>query len=419
MTKRKIAITVQRYGEEINGGSEVLARMIAEKLNIDNDVTVLTSRSQDHATWKPVYPEGITFQNGVRVMRFNHPIKDSEKKIYQDNRRQRGRYLYQKIYRLLNKPTWYIKLFPTAEMKPLPDIKWLEVQGPATYELIDYLKMNASNYDVFIFVAYIFYPSVAGLEVVSQKSIFIPTMHDDEPAHRPVFKRIMKLPTYYLFLTEAERAFCLKTFDIAHIPNKVFSVGINIPNELKNLKEVEKFGLSKKYIIYAGRIEKHKGCDTLIHYFVNFVNKNPDLKLVLIGKNGFKEVKHPSIIYAGFVSEEEKEQLMKHAEALLIPSKYESLSLVVLESFSCKVPVIANGESEVLKDHIVKSNGGWTYTNEEEFSTILKKVMQGTENEQKGLNGYDYVTKNYSWQKAKAIFNEAIDFVVNKNKDTI
>ena len=108
---------------------------------------------------------------------------------------------------------------------------------------------------------------------------------------------------------------------------------------------------------------------------------------------------------------------MKYAEALIIPSKYESLSLVVLESFACKVPVIANGECEVLKDHIVNSNGGWTYTNEEEFLSVLKKVIGGSENVQKGLNGYEYVTKNYSWQKAMKIFDDAIDFVIAANSN--
>ena len=41
--------------------------------------------------------------------------------------------------------------------------------------------------------------------------------------------------------------------------------------------------------------------------------------------------------------------------------------------------------------------------------------MSGSENVQKGLNGYKYVTTNYSWQKAMTVFDDAIDFVVNAN----
>ncbi|MFN0083150.1 MAG: glycosyltransferase family 4 protein [Ferruginibacter sp.] len=417
--KKKIAFIIQRYGKEVNGGSEVLARMMAEKLIKEYDVTVLTSRAVDYNTWQPVLPKGISFENGVRIMRFDHPVKDSEKKIHHDNRRQRGRFLYQKLYRALNKPSWYIKLFPNAEMKPVPDTKWLEVQGPATYDLIEYVKKNKDDYDVFICFTYVYFPTVISLQEVANKSIFIPTMHDEEPAHRPVFKRIMRLPAFILFLTEAERRFSLKTFNIDHIPNRVVSVGIDIPEEIEDHKQIEKFEINKKYIIYAGRIEKHKGCDLLIKYFVNYVNTNPNIVLVLVGRNSMQEVKHPLIKYAGFVSDEEKERLIKHAEALVIPSKHESLSLVVLESFACKIPVIANGESEVLKDHIDSSNGGWTYESEQEFVHVLNEVMEGKENEQKGLNGYEYVTKNYSWQKAIDIFDDAINFVNDSNKEKL
>ncbi len=413
--KKKIAFIIQRYGKQVNGGSEVLARMMAEKLINKYDVTVLTSRASDCGTWEPIFTKGTSFENDVRIMRFDHPLKETEKKIHQDNRRQRGRFLYQKFYRVLNKPSWYLKLFPTAEMNPLEDTKWIEVQGPATYDLIDYVKKNKDEYNVFICFTYVYYPTVFSLQEVANKSILIPTMHNEESAYRSVFKRIMRLPAFVLFLTDAERRFSLKTFDIAHIPNRVVSVGIDISDEYKDFELIKKFGISKKYIIYAGRIEKHKGCDLLIKYFVNYIKTEHEMMLVLVGKNAMDEITHPLIKYAGFVSDEEKEQLMKHAEALIIPSKYESLSLVVLESFACKVPVIANGECEVLKDHIENSNGGWTYSNENEFTTVLKKVIEGSENEEKGLNGYDYVTKNYSWQKAMTIFDDAIDFVINAN----
>jgi glycosyltransferase involved in cell wall biosynthesis len=155
-----------------------------------------------------------------------------------------------------------------------------------------------------------------------------------------------------------------------------------------------------------------------LKYFTKFIDQNnKSITLVLAGKNMIEEAVNKNIIYAGFVSDEEKEQLVKHAEALIIPSKYESLSLVVLESFACKIPVIANGECEVLKAHIENSHGGWTYTNEDGFTAVLKKVIEGSENVQKGLKGYEYVTNNYSWQKAMAIFDDAIDFVINANSN--
>ena len=418
MGKRKIGLIVQRYGQQINGGAEVLARMVAEKLALKYDITILTSRAVDYHFWQPELPEGESEENGVKIIRFDHKPKAPAKKVHRLNRQYRGRLLYQKLYRFIGQPSWYLKLFPTAEVGEKDGFLWVENQGPATYGLVKYLEENEQKYDAFIFVTYLYYPTVAGLLTVPHKSIFIPTMHDEQPAYFPIFKKTMVAPRSLMFLTESEKRFSNELFDIADIRQDVMSVGIESIDDIKDIESIKKFGIKRKYIIYVGRIDAAKGCSELLKFFTKFVHQNKDsISLVLAGKNMIEEAVNINIIYTGFVSDEEKEQLMKHAEALIIPSKYESLSLVVLESFACKVPVIANGECEVLKDHIVNSNGGWTYTNENEFTTVLKKVIEGSDNVQKGLNGYKYVTENYSWQKAIKVFDDAIDFVIAANSN--
>ena len=418
--KRKIGIIVQRYGKQVNGGSEVLARMLAEKLSLKNDVTVLTSRALDANTWEPVMPEGENFENGIRILRFNHKAKGNSQTIHKLNRRYRGRLLFQKFYRFIGRPHWYLKIFPDSEIKNIDGNLWLEHSGPATHDLLAYLKENESFYDAYIFLTYIYFPTAVGMPTVAHKSIFIPTMHDEQPAFFPVFQKLMACPRMLLFLTESEMRFSEKNFPISNVPKKVISVGIDLINEKRNPSVLVKFGIKGKYVLYVGRIEAHKGCVEMLEYFIDFLNKLPQgLILVLVGKIVLKPVIHPSIVYAGFINEDDKLQLMLQAETLIMPSKHESLSLVVLESFACKVPVVVNGECDVLKDHIIASNGGWTFTNKEEFLTVLKKVKEGRENKQKGLNGYEYVSKNYSWRTAMEVFDEAIDFVVNKNKDTI
>src|SRR5690349_11439893 len=73
----KVAVVVQRYGEEIIGGAESHARTLAEGLHsrLGYDVSVLTSTAMDHHSWENVYPEGESELNGVRIFRFR-----SEKK---------------------------------------------------------------------------------------------------------------------------------------------------------------------------------------------------------------------------------------------------------------------------------------------------------------------------------------------------
>jgi glycosyltransferase involved in cell wall biosynthesis len=418
--KKRIGLVVQRYGKEINGGAEVLARMITEKLSIKYDLTVLTSRAINYNTWKPELPEGLSTENGVKILRFNHTEKSTAKKIHNLNRGYRGRHLYQKFYRLIGKPKWYLNLFPNAEPKEKSDYFWIENQGPATYDLPEYLKENENNFDVFIFITYLYYPSVAGLLTVPHKSIFIPTMHNEPAAYFPIFKKTMSAPKSLMFLTASEQKFSQGLFKIDHIRQDVMSVGIDPVSEIKDETIIKKFGIKGKYIIYVGRIDSAKGCKELLAYFADYLkDTKASLSLVLAGKNMIEPVLHENIIYAGFVSDEEKEQLTKHAEALIIPSKYESLSLVVLESFACKVPVIANGQCDVLKDHIELSKGGWLFTDKQSFYTAINEVLADKDNKEKGEAGYDYVMNNFVWDKVLKAYDNAIEYVIASNEKSI
>lgn len=416
MVKKKIGIIVQRYGQQVNGGAEVLARMIAEKLQEQYDVTVLTSRALDYHTWNPELPAGESYEGSIRILRFDHLPKRiiSQKKQHKENRRDRGRLPFQKIYRALGQPKWYLTLFPLAAIRDVPEGEWLEKQGPATYDLIPYLKEHEDEYTAYIFVTYLYYPTAVGMPTVAHKSIFIPTMHDETPAYKSVFKKIMAAPKAILFLTESEKRFSEKMFDIGHVMKKVVSVGIDFPDDVKDHAVLSKFGISKEYVLYVGRIDEYKGCKDLIDFFLQFLKeKKAGMQLVLAGKNALEKIEHPNVVYTGFISDEDKVQLMKQAKVLAVPSKYESLSLVLLESFACKVPVIANEKCEVLKDHIEMSSGGWLYTGKNDFIEKLNAVYKGDDNLTKGAAGYEYVLKNYTWKRTMDIFDETIEYVAS------
>lgn len=414
---KKIGLIVQRYGENVNGGAEVFAKLIAQKLSEENDITILTSRALDYRFWKPELPEGESTENGIKIKRFNHGQKATGKNIVQQNRGYKGRRLYQKFYRFLGRPALFLKLFPSAEITEKNQLKWIENEGPTMYDLVQYLKENEFFYDVFIFVTYLYYPCVAGLLAVPKKSIFIPTMHNEKAAYYPIFKKTMTSAKYLLFLTESEQSFSNRLFKTENIMQAVVPVGIDVQDDFKNNDVLKKYAIVHKYIAYVGRIDAAKGCDVLVNFFIDFISKNKsDLILVLAGKYSEVFTKHPQIIYTGFISEYDKLQLMKQAEVLVIPSQYESLSLVLLESFACKTPVIVNGKCEVLKEHILRSNGGWIYENNHDFNKILFSILQNENNEVKANAGNKYVLEHYTWQKGLAVLNNAIDYVIATNK---
>ena len=416
--KKKIAIIVQRYGHQVNGGAETHARMIAERLSVKYDVTVLTSRALNYHTWEPELPGGEFIENGIRIIRFDHPPKGSRKKLHQFNRKIRGRHLIQKFFRFIGEPKWFQTLFPQVKATEQDYQQWLKLQGPNMRDLPAYLIDNKAKYAAYIFMTYLYYPTAIGVQAVPEKSILIPTMHDEPPAYFEVFQKVMSAPSWIFFNTRAEQVFSEKLFNIKSNNKEIVAVGIdeasvNVDESVKN-----KFGIDGPYIVYVGRIDKAKGCDTLLKYFKLFKNTYHDkTKLVMIGKNMIEKEEHPDIVYAGFLSDDDKTQLMKQASLLVMPSEHESLSLVLLESFIYTVPVLANGKCEVLKNHIELSSGGYAYNNYNEFRNGLQLLLQDKElNKRMGCMGYDYVKNNYIWENVLKKFDTAIDDISSKHR---
>ena len=67
----KVAIVVQRYGADINGGAEQHARYVAEHLAKHVQVEVLTTCAhRDYISWKNEFPPGREIVHGIPVHRF-------------------------------------------------------------------------------------------------------------------------------------------------------------------------------------------------------------------------------------------------------------------------------------------------------------------------------------------------------------
>ncbi len=182
---KKIAFINQRYGVEVNGGSEYYTMLMAERLNKKYEVSVLTTRALDYVTWDNYYNLGKEIINGVEVIRFS--VDRCRDKDFGKFNRQ---YM---LYTQINGRS--------LEMEN----KWFDKQGPLSTELIKYIEDNKDNYDAFIFVTYLYYHTVKGLPRVADKSIFIPTAHEEPFIHFKTFEEIFKLPKAYVFLTEEEK----------------------------------------------------------------------------------------------------------------------------------------------------------------------------------------------------------------------
>ncbi len=388
---KRIALVNQRYGIEVNGGSEYYTRLIAERLTDDFEVDVITTKALDYTTWENYYKADTEDINGVHVLRF--PVEACRA---DDFNSYNGAYLAQ---------------IGAGKSDIHAEKIWFEKQGPYSPAAVEYIRENKDKYDAFIFVTYLYYLTVTGLPEVAEKAIFIPTAHEEPFIHFKTFERLFTLPRAFVFLTDEEKALVQRLFNCRDIPCEVMGTGVEVPCTPDEKAFRQKFGINADYVIYVGRIDEGKNCPEMFRYFMEYKSRHPEsgLKLVLMGKPVCQIPKHSDIISLGFVSEEDKFSGISGAKALVLPSEFESLSISVLEAMTLSVPVIVNGRCEVLKGHCVKSNGGLYYTGYFEFEGILDYIFSHDgEYEMLRENARQYVEKNYRWDVIMKRFKELI-----------
>jgi hypothetical protein len=89
---------------------------------------------------------------------------------------------------------------------------------------------------------------------------------------------------------------------------------------------------------------------------------------------------------------------MAAADLLIMPSYFESLSMVALEAWAAGRPVLANGKCDVLKGQCIRSNAGLYYETFEEFLETLRAIEQNRWLRQTlGHNGRRFFRDHYDW----------------------
>ncbi len=373
---KKLCFVVQRYGLEVNGGAELHCRLLAEHMKaLCEDITILTTCAVDYLSWENVYPAGETDIHGLKVIRF--PVTGP-------------RHLPE--FDAIN------ALFLRGKLPKARQMEWLQKQGPMVPGLVEYIRAHKEDYDRFLFMTFLYYPTVMGIREVADKAVLIPTAHNDPYLHMELFGDVFRSPRAIAYNTEEERQVVRRVWHNEAVPDELVGVGVDTPPEVLPERFRRKYPF-KKFILYAGRIEDSKNCGEMMRYFMEYKRRRPsDLKLVLMGKADMPVPSHPDICPLGFVSDEDKYDGMAAAEVLVMPSFFESLSMVVLEAMSVGTHVLVNGDCDVLRGHCIRSNGALYYRDYFEFEACLDHYLRRSrENEQMIRNAGAYVEKNYRW----------------------
>jgi len=373
----KVAVVVQRYGADINGGAEQHARYVAEHLGKHVQVEVLTTCAhRNYISWKNELPEGKDVVNGITVYRFPVAVERDPVEF--------GK--------------WSATVF-TQRHSLRDELAWLDAEGPTSPALVNHIKAHEADYDFFIFFSFRYHHSFHGCRAVAAKAILVPTAERDGALGLAIFPPVFRGIRALMYNSFEERALIQGVSNNQSVPGVVVGIGSEIPERSNGGRFRQKFNLRDRFAIYVGRIDENKGCVELFDFFEHYSAALVDgMHLVLVGTPHVPIPKHPRIHHLGFLDDQDKYDAMAAAELLIMPSYLESLSMVALEAWAMGKPVLANAKCDVLQGQCIRSNAGLFYDNFHEFAETMRAIDSGPSLQAAlGRNGRAFFERNYSW----------------------
>ena len=375
----KLAVVVQRYGADINGGAELHARYVAEHLSQHAEVDVLTTCARDYVTWRDDYPPGT--EHGQ--WRARAPVSS----------RPRAR----SCMRSADGPT----ACSITQHSHLDELKWLDAEGPKSTRAAAASAISAdAGYDYVFFFSYRYYHSYHGAKAVPIARY----PRADGGAGRSDRPRLVAA-----HLPRRARADVQQPGRETAHPGGVQQsrrAGRGRRHRFRDSRSQpqaerfrQKYGITGRFALYVGRIDQNKGCKELFPFFLQGLPALPKgLQLVLIGKEMLPIPDHPRIRHLGFLDDQDKFDALAAADLLVMPSYYESLSMVALEAWALGKPVLANGRCEVLRGQCIRSQAGLYYETQAEFAETLRAISESRGlNAAFSANGRRFFQQHYAW----------------------
>ena len=401
MSKKTIALVIQRFGPEVVGGAENYAFNLAEAMHrrLDYEVHVYTTCAKSYSTWKNEYPAGESSAEFGKIFRF--------KTIFP---RWPLFGLFSRLFLGLRNLIVFLGL--PHQLTEAIEWLWLVAQGPIAPKLIRQLKNNQSSYDCAVLMTYLYWPTLAALKSLSIRRILVPLAHDEPPLFFRLVRARCQLADHVL-ANIAPEADLIRRANLN--PNvTVAGAGIHFPTayqqDLSPRRET-----NKPYLLYLGRVSRGKGIDRLISYMKKPEIRQLGLRLLFAGKMD-SDIK-PLLVgldaeFLGFVSEREKNDLIMGALAVVNPSGFESLSIITLEALLAKTPALLNKSCDVLNYYCENTETCFGFNDFESFMAAIYRL--GRESQQpdwgsKLLRSREWVQHHFSWDLVIKNFQSAIE----------
>lgn len=390
----RIGFVTPWFGENIPGGAEMELRGIASHLSeAGENVEILTTCVKEFLSdWNTdYYKQGEYKFNNIIIRRFKvrkRDVKAFDKVNYKLMNNMVISFEEEKIYieEMINSP-----------------------------ELYEYIRNHCDEYDVLVFIPYMFGTTYYGVQICPEKSVLIPCFHDESYIYLNIFKKAFENIKGMIFHARPEQELANRVFNLKSVSQGLLGGGVDSLYQGSADNFIEKYHINYPFILYAGRKDKGKNVDELIAYFTQYKQRNDTkLKLILIGGGKIQIAKSmkDEIIDLGFLPIQDKYDAYAAAEVLCQPSKNESFSLVIMESWLANRPVMVHEECAVTKNFAIESNGGLYFKDFFEFEGCLNFLLKNKEiADQMGDNGRRYVLDNFTWD---VIVRKYVEFFRNE-----
>lgn len=391
---KKIAFVIPWFGENIPGGAEMETREVTKHLvAVGMDIEIITTCVKEFtADWNiNYYPEGNEIISGVPVKRFKVSERNAD------------------AFNAVN-----IKLM--RGMRITPDEEEIFIREMVnSSDLYRYIRQHSDEYTAFVFIPYMFGTTYYGVKACIEKAVMIPCFHDEAYVYMGIFRELFSQVYGMIFNSRPEYELTKRLYDIENMETTVMGIGVADELTFSAERFRKDYNFKERFIIYAGRKDEGKNVHILLKYFGEFLkrHKDTDLKLVMIGGGDIavsKEIRD-RVVDLGFVDKQVKYDAMAAAEFLCQPSKNESFSFVIMESWLCGRPVLVHDDCAVTKNFVEESDGGLYFADYFEFEKCTEFFL---ENKPKsavmGQNGCRYVNENFVWdvivRRYKEFFEE-------------
>lgn len=378
---KKLGFVIPWYGDKIPGGAEAELRGIAKHLSAAGvDLEILTTCVKEFGSdWNnDFHKPGLTEEGGLKVRRFKVRKRDTA------------------LFDSVN-----YKFITGAPVTLEEEQDFMREMVNST-DLYDYLEQHQDDYSLYVYIPYMFGTTYYGVLRVPEKAVVIPCLHEEAYAHMELFKEMFSKVRGAIYLAQSEHDLANRLYPMSQVKQAVLGAGVDSDFEGDASRFREKTGITDPFIIYAGRKDEGKNIYLLIDYFREFRlrNKGSTLKLVLIGGG---EVRIPEdikseVIDLGFVERELKYDACAASLCLCQPSVHESFSIVIMESWLCRRPVLVHGGCDVTRSFAIGSNSGLYFDDYYEFEGALKFYINNPDKcEIMGKTGREFVLNNFTW----------------------